>query len=130
MVAAVEGDLAPFQLLQSFPLVDSHRLRDEELPGKNVLSLRVRLARGLWSSVGADLPALRDDPEIAGSLVRLFGSLLRTMLMHLAARKTETATRLEAFMASVDNPERLVEIGGLLIDSADGEELHSPAGQH
>ena len=38
-------------------------------------------------------------------------------------RKAETATRLEAFLAGVDDPERLVEIGDLA--SADGEKFLS-----
>ena len=184
MVAAVEGDLAPYQLRQSFFLIDVRRLREEDLPEGNVLSLRVRLAQGLWSSIGADLRALGDDPEVAGDLARLFGKLLRhelergrnvpadtrskfeelaergdlkameslfdtafgdgrvqglavgrkegreqqrMMLMHLTALKFDagTASRLEAFLADVDDPERLVEIGSLLIASADGEEFLS-----
>ena len=53
----------------------------------------------------------------------------RTMLAQLTARKfgQGAANRLDAFLAGVDDPERLVEIGSLLIDSADGEEFLSRA---
>ena len=51
----------------------------------------------------------------------------RTMLAQLTARKfgQGAANRLDAFLAGVDDPERLVEIGSLL--SADGEEFLSRA---
>ena len=51
------------------------------------------------------------------------------MLAQLTARKfgQGAANRLDAFLAGVDDPERLVEIGSLLIDSADGEEFLSRA---
>ena len=53
----------------------------------------------------------------------------RTMLAHQTARKfgQGAANRLHAFLAGVDDPERFAEIGGLLIDSADGEGFLSRA---
>ena len=56
----------------------------------------------------------------------------RKMLMRQTALKFDagTASRLEAFLADVDDPERLVEIGSLLIASADGEEFLSRSSWH
>ena len=53
--------------------------------------------------------------------------MLQAMLAHLTTRKfgPEAGNRLLAFVAGVTDPERLFEIGCLLIDSADGEEFLS-----
>ena len=51
-------------------------------------------------------------------------------MMRQTALKCRTASRLEAFLADVDDPERLVEIGSLLIASADGEEFLSRSSWH
>ena len=49
----------------------------------------------------------------------------RAMLSRLAARKFDagTATRLEALLARIDDPERFVRIGEDVIDCATGAEL-------
>ena len=51
----------------------------------------------------------------------------RAMLLRQAAKKfdADTAARLETSLAAVDDPDRLVEIVDLVIDSADGDELLS-----
>ena len=51
----------------------------------------------------------------------------RTIIMHQAARKFDPAAakRLESYPAGADGPDRLVEVGGLVIDSADGEAFRS-----
>lgn len=43
----------------------------------------------------------------------------------VASGNPEAANRLETYPAGVDDPDRLVEIGDLAIDSADGEEFRS-----
>ena len=49
------------------------------------------------------------------------------MLLRQAARKfgAGTATRLEALLAAIDDPDRLAALGDHVIDSDDGEELLS-----
>lgn len=47
----------------------------------------------------------------------------------VASGNPEAANRLETYPADVDDPDRLFEIGDLVIDSADGEEFRSPAWQ-
>ena len=49
----------------------------------------------------------------------------REMLLRLTLRKfdAETTARLKTFLASIDDPERLAEIGDHVIDSSDGDEL-------
>ncbi len=51
----------------------------------------------------------------------------RAILLRLAARKFDagTATRLEALLAAIDDPDRLAVLGDHVIDSDDGEELLS-----
>ena len=49
----------------------------------------------------------------------------RAMLLRLAARKADTAARLEALLAAVDDPGRLAGIVDHVIDSDDGDELLS-----
>ena len=51
----------------------------------------------------------------------------RAMLLRLAARKfdADTAARLETSLATVGDPDRLVEIVDLVTDSSDGDELLS-----
>ncbi len=53
----------------------------------------------------------------------------RAILLRLAARKfgAGTATRLEALLAAIDDPDRLAVLGDHVIDSDDGEELLSRA---
>ncbi len=53
----------------------------------------------------------------------------RAILLRLAARKfdADTATRLEALLAAIDDPDRLAVLGDHVIDSDDGEELLSRA---
>ncbi len=49
----------------------------------------------------------------------------RAILLRQAARKFDagTATRLEALLAAIDDPDRLAVLGDYVIDSDDGEEL-------
>ena len=47
----------------------------------------------------------------------------------VASGNPEAANRLETYPADVDGPDRLFEIGDVVIDSADGEEFRSPAWQ-
>ena len=49
----------------------------------------------------------------------------RAMLLRLTARKADTAARLEALLAAVDDPGRLAGIADHVIDSDDGDELLS-----
>ncbi len=53
----------------------------------------------------------------------------RAILLRLAARKfgADTATRLEALLAAINDPDRLAVLGDHVIDSDDGEELLSRA---
>ncbi len=53
----------------------------------------------------------------------------RAILLRQAARKfgAGTATRLEALLAAIDDPDRLAVLGDHVIDSDDGEELLSQA---
>ena len=53
----------------------------------------------------------------------------RAILLRQAARKfgAGTATRLEALLAAIDDPDRLAVLGDYVIDSDDGEELLSRA---
>ncbi len=53
----------------------------------------------------------------------------RAILLRQAARKFDagTATRLEALLAAIDDPDRLAVLGDYVIDSDDGEELLSRA---
>ena len=192
IVPTVRADMPDFQLRQYYFLVDVHRLKVEDLPEDNVFSFRVRVARGAWPEIRADLRRWKDDPAFAadrglrkavaalvarefnrserappdmepelerfvergdlGAMEALFDTVFadgmkrgladgmergladgmerqRTMLVRQAARKfgPGAANRLDAFLAGVDDPERLVEIGGLLIDSADSEEFLSRA---
>ena len=67
-VAATGGVLGEYQPRQRYFLVDVHRMSTKDLPERNVMSLRVRLSQGEWSSIGTDLQELAVDPETEGGL--------------------------------------------------------------
>ena len=94
---------------QRFFLIDMNRMNSENLPRRNVLSLRIRLAQGDWSTVGADLEALAVDPETEAGLADLFVQLL----LHEVTRGADVAPEVEAQFRALAEAGDLKAMGSL-----------------
>ena len=110
LVAPPGSVLEAYQPRQRFFLIDIHRLNAEDLPRRNLLSLRARFAQRDWTTVGEDLQALAVDPETDASLADLFKELLQ----HEVMQSEDVAPGVKAQFRKLAEEGDLKEMGSFL----------------